>query len=71
MGRTPPATETACRLWAPDELAEHLGVPLQTVYSWRTSGRGPRGIRVGKHLRFRREDVDAWLEQQADPVPAA
>jgi len=52
------------------EVAEQLGVPLGTLYAWRTRGRGPRGIRVGKYVRVRQADLDAWLEQQADPVPA-
>jgi excisionase family DNA binding protein len=51
-----------------EELAEELGVPRGTIAQWRWKGQGPRGIKVGKHLRFRREDVDAWIEAQADPV---
>jgi excisionase family DNA binding protein len=50
-----------------DELASWLKVPVGTIYAWRYRGTGPRGIRVGKHIRFRRSDVDAWLETQADP----
>lgn len=52
-------------------LAEFLRVPQQTIYRWRTSGDGPRGIKVGRHLRFRRSDVDTWLESQADFRPPA
>lgn len=58
-------------LRGPEWLAEYLGVPVQTVYSWRTTGKGPRAIRVGRHLRYRAADVEAWLERQADPAPAA
>jgi hypothetical protein len=25
---------------------------------------GPDGIRIGKYVRYRSEDVDAWIEQQ-------
>jgi len=54
------------------EVADFLGVPLTTLYSWRScGGKGPRGFRVGKHLRFKAADVDAWLDRQADPLPAA
>lgn len=54
------------------EVAEYLGVPVRTVYSWRQTGAGPRGFRVGRHVRYRRADVDAWLSEQADaPSPAA
>ena len=54
-----------------EQLAAELGVPLQTVYGWRTKGTSPRGYRFGKHVRFRREDVDLWLEQHADTASAA
>lgn len=48
------------------EVAAYVGVPVQTMYVWRTKGVGPRAIRVGKHLRYRWSDVEAWLEEQAD-----
>lgn len=54
-----------------EDVAGYLGVPVRTVYSWRTTGKGPRGFRVGKYVRYRIEDVDAWLEQRSDPVRAA
>lgn len=57
-------------LLGPQDVATQLGVPKATVYAWRTRGEGPRAIRVGKHLRYRQSDIDAWLERQADPVPA-
>ena len=53
-------------LLGPQEVADYLGVPIRTVYAWRHRGTGPRGFRVGRHVRYRREDVDAWLEEQAD-----
>jgi excisionase family DNA binding protein len=60
------ATE-ASELWSINEVATYLGVPKQTVYCWRTSGYGPAGFRVGKHLRWRASTVIAWtleLERQ-------
>lgn len=53
-------------LVSPQQLAEYLGIPLKSVRNWRTTGSGPRGIRVGKHVRYRWSDVEAWLERQAD-----
>lgn len=53
-------------LWDIDDLAAYLGVPMQTIYAWRTTGYGPRGIRIGKHLRWRATTVVTWtleLEQ--------
>ncbi len=43
------------------ELAEYLRVPVQTLYDLRVSGRGPRGLRVGRSLLFRKSEIEAWL----------
>jgi excisionase family DNA binding protein len=48
------------------ELAEYLGVPASTVYFWRNQRTGPPGFRVGKQLRYRASEVDAWLRQQEE-----
>ena len=47
-----------------DDLSDHLGVPKNTLYRWRTKGYGPAGRRIGKYVRYRPEDVDSWVEQQ-------
>lgn len=56
------------------QLAAHLGVSVQTLYDLRNQGRGPRGFRVGRELRFRLCEVHAWLERMeeadADRHPA-
>ncbi len=49
-----------------EELAEELGVPVRTIYAWRSKNQGPRGATFGKHVRFRRDDVDAWTESRLD-----
>lgn len=57
---------------SPEELAEYLGVPLASVYGWRHRGVGPRSIKVGRHVRYRRSDVEQWIESQSsDPRSAA
>jgi len=47
-------------MWTIDQVANYLGVPKQTIYCWPTSGYGPQGFRVGKHLRWRAATVIAW-----------
>jgi excisionase family DNA binding protein len=47
-------------------LSQMLDIPVRTLYRWRYKGDGPVGYRVGRHVRYRREAVEAWLEQQAD-----
>ncbi len=45
------------------ELAEQLHVSAQTIYDLRSQGRGPTGFRVGRQLRFRQAEIEAWLER--------
>ena len=54
------------RLMTTSEVAEYLVVPVTTLYRWRQTGEGPRALRIGKHLRYRVEDLHAWLDRQAD-----
>lgn len=51
------------------DLAAYLGVPVSTIYDWRTRGVGPRAHRFGKHLKFAVSDVRAWVAAQRD-LPA-
>jgi excisionase family DNA binding protein len=44
-----------------DELAELLKVPVPTVRAWRHNGSGPEGVRLGRHVRYRRTAVGAWI----------
>jgi excisionase family DNA binding protein len=49
------------RLWGVRDVAEYLGIPVQTIYQWRTKNYGPPGRRMGKHVRFVPEEVRAWV----------
>ena len=46
------------------DLSRILQIPTATIYQWHYRGIGPTPIRVGKHLRWRPREVDAWLRQQ-------
>jgi excisionase family DNA binding protein len=59
------------RLLSPKQVASYLGVPVTTLYVWRHRGGGPPAFRVGRHLRYRREDLEEWLKRQANRKPAA
>lgn len=51
------------RLLWPEEVAEVLGVPVGTLANWRYQRRGPAFVKVGRHVRYRRRDVDSWVER--------
>jgi excisionase family DNA binding protein len=49
------------------ELADYLGVPVATIYDWRVDGKGPRGIRIGRSVKFAVSDVRAWIDAHREP----
>jgi hypothetical protein len=49
------------RYLTPIDLADLLGVPVETVYQWRRKYTGPGGFRIGRHLRYDPEDVRPWV----------
>ncbi|MFE0103304.1 helix-turn-helix transcriptional regulator [Streptomyces sp. NPDC059009] len=52
------------RLATPADVASYLGVPVKTLYQWKYRGTGPNVHKVGRHLRYRWQEVDAWLDAQ-------
>jgi excisionase family DNA binding protein len=56
-----------------EEVLEYLQINLRTVYRLIKAGKIP-AVRVGRQWRFRKRDIDAWLDSQgtkpAGPAPA-
>ena len=52
------------RLRSTDEVSRVLVIPAGTLANWRWMGTGPRFLRVGRHVRYRRTDVEAWIDAQ-------
>ena len=50
------------KLWTVQDVSEYLGVPVNTLYQWRTTGYGPPARRVGKYLRYKPDEVEAWFD---------
>lgn len=50
-----------------EEVASYLRLSKDTVYRMAQAGKIPAS-KVGQQWRFRREDVDAWLEQNKNIV---
>lgn len=55
-----------------DEAASYLAIPKATLYTWRTRrvGFGPRAVKIGGCLRFRRSDLDAWVDAHLEQPPS-
>src|SRR5260370_15587355 len=46
-----------------EEVLDYLQVNLRTVYRLIKAGKIP-AVRVGRQWRFRKRDIDAWLDSQ-------
>ena len=55
-----------------EEVLEYLQVNLRTVYRLIKAGKIP-AVRVGRQWRFRKRDIDSWLDSQGNgpAAPAA
>jgi predicted DNA-binding transcriptional regulator AlpA len=55
-------------IWVPKEVAQHLRISVHTLYQWRGRNYGPPCRKMGKHLRYLRQDVLDWVKQQSTEV---
>lgn len=46
----------------PDELASYWGVSINTLRKWRWEGKGPRFVKLGRKVVYRRLDVEAFAD---------
>ncbi|HEV2069479.1 MAG TPA: helix-turn-helix domain-containing protein [Acidimicrobiales bacterium] len=58
------------RLLTTAQVSEYLAIPVSTLHVWRHRGVGPPSLKVGRHLRYRRGDVETWLQSRASAQPA-
>lgn len=52
-------------LLAITEAADLLRAPVATLRYWRNTQYGPRSFRVGRGVRYWRDEVLEWLHQQS------
>lgn len=63
---------TKPELLANDHAAEYLGVKPHTLEIWRASGRYRIPfVKVGRLVKYRRADLDAWLQSRTINAEAA
>ncbi|MEO0871716.1 MAG: helix-turn-helix domain-containing protein [Pseudomonadota bacterium] len=46
------------------EAASYLGLAVSTLNKWRVYGGGPRFMRLGRAIRYRQSELDAFLSEQ-------
>jgi len=49
-----------------EEVAEFIRIPVASLRYWRVLGAGPRGFIIGRRLRYWRQDVLDWLDEQRE-----
>ena len=52
------------KLYSQTELEACTGIPARTWSQWRYRDKGPCYVKIGRHVRYRLEDVDTWLESR-------
>lgn len=59
------------KLLSVEDVADFLGVPVNTLYQWRHKGTGPTAFRVGRFLRYDPAEVRTWLTTNAEVTHGA
>jgi predicted DNA-binding transcriptional regulator AlpA len=54
------------RLLTRKQVAEFLGIQTATLARWKWAGKdGPPHVNVGRSIRYRQSDVEAWMKSDA------
>lgn len=65
-------TQSGNQLLTTAQLSAELGIARQTLNNWRCTGRfGLPFIRVGRAVRYRRADVEAFLRARTESIEVA
>ena len=44
-----------------EAVSAHIDIPVPTLNTWRSLGKGPVFYKLGKLIRYRLSDVESWL----------
>lgn len=53
------------------EASQHLNVPIGTLHYWRSIGEGPKSMKLGRRVMYRREALEAFVSEQEQHVSQA
>ena len=52
-------------LYTEQMLAEMLRVTRRSLQRWRAAGTGPPYIKMARHVRYKPDDVQQWIDRQS------
>ena len=44
-----------------EAVSAHIDIPVPTLNTWRSLGKGPVFYKLGKLIRYRLSDVESWI----------
>jgi len=47
------------------EAADYLGLAVSTLNKWRCHGGGPEFLKLGRAVRYRKDDLDRFVEARS------
>jgi predicted DNA-binding transcriptional regulator AlpA len=53
------------------DVARIIGLSVASVRRWRVLRQGPKYIKIGQAVRYRRRDVAAWIENSSAHEPGS
>jgi predicted DNA-binding transcriptional regulator AlpA len=59
-----PINDHTTELLTQETLAAELKMKPQSLADWRHRGKGPDYVKLGQLVRYRRSDIDLWLDEQ-------
>jgi excisionase family DNA binding protein len=57
----PPFLPKVPEMMNDQQVAEYLNMSAASLRKWRRLGGGPKFLKIGRSVRYRREDVETWL----------
>jgi predicted DNA-binding transcriptional regulator AlpA len=48
------------------QVAQEYGFAEATLYDWRHRGIGPKSVRLGRRVYWRRSSIENWISEQED-----
>lgn len=49
--------------WKEEQAAAYLGLKASTLRQWRFHSKGPAYLKISRSIRYRKEDLDEFMEK--------